>query len=382
VTNGGARGVRGPRAEDPASRIGLIGPVQPFRGGIAQYTTQLHRALTRQADLLTLSFRRMYPAWLFPGQGERDPDYAGHREPGVEYLIDPYDLRTWLRAAERLRAHGATQVVIPWWTAYWSPCFSVIARRLRRFGIRVTFLCHNVQDHEDTWLNALAAHLALRAGNDYLVHCERQRGRLLGLYDCAPVQVHPHPVYDQFPAARGVLPRRAGLELLFYGFVRPYKGVDVLLQAVAALPERDLFLTIAGEVWGGSLDLAAAVQAAGLAERVELRPRYHTEQESAELFARADAVVLPYRDASASGVVALAYHYDRPVIVTRVGGLPDVVEAGASGFIVPPDDPAALAQAICAARGFVPDPEALARLKGRMSWPSLAAALIAAPVSV
>jgi glycosyltransferase involved in cell wall biosynthesis len=354
----------------------LIGPVLPFRGGIAQYTTQLHRALAAQADLLTLSFKRQYPAWLFPGASDRDPQYAGRREPGVDYLIDPYDPHSWLRAVAHLRAWGVTQVIIPWWTAYWGPCFGVIARRLRNSGIHVTFLCHNVQDHEDTWLNARVADFALRGGDDYLVHCERQRGRLLGLYGCVPVRVHPHPIYTQFPSAQATLPRRAGLELLSYGFVRPYKGVDILIDALAELRDQDVFLTIAGEVWGGRTDLEAAVRAAGVAERVELRSYYHGEEETAELFARADAVVLPYRDASASGVVALAYHYDRPVVVTRVGGLPDVVEEGRTGFVVPPDNTVALAAAIRGCRAFQPCAEALARLKDRMSWSSLAATLI------
>ena len=243
-----------------------------------------------------------------------------------------------------------------------------------------TGACHNVQDHEGTWLNRVAASLVLRQADDYLVHGTRQREQLLGLYAGASVKVHPHPIYAQFPSARGDLTRRAGLELLFYGFVRPYKGVDLLLEAMAGLPERDVFLTIAGEVWGAIEELKAAVRSAGVADRVELRPYYHGEQETAELFARADAVVLPYRDASASGVVALAYHYDRPVIVTRVGGLPDMVEAGLTGFVVPPSNVAALTETIRAVRGFRPCQQALARPKRRLSWTSLATALVEAPV--
>lgn len=363
-----------------AARVGLIGPVQPFRGGVAQYTTQLHRVLAGQVDLVTLSFRRQYPAWLFPGSSDRDPEYIGHLESGVAYCIDPYRPDSWLRAVDHLRGQGLDQVVITWWTAYWFLCLGVIARRLRRDGIRVTFLCHNVQDHEDHWFNQKAARFALRQADDYLVHGERQRAQLRELHGRVPIKVHPHPIYTQFPRPVGTMTRRAPLEMLFFGFVRPYKGVDVLIEAVALLSDQPLFLTIAGEVWGGGFDLEAAVRTAGLTDRVEVRPYYHGEQETAELFARADVVVLPYHSASASGVVALAYHYDRPVVVTRVGALPEVVEEGASGFVVPPSDPGALAETLRACVGFRPCGKALERLKRRMSWESLAATLVEAPV--
>jgi glycosyltransferase involved in cell wall biosynthesis len=315
-------------------------------------------------DVVTLSFTRQYPGWLFPGQDERDPDYDGYREPGVDYSIDPYRVDSWFRAVKRLRQRGVEQVVLPWWTAYWSLCFGLIAQRLRRQGIRITFLCHNVQDHEHSWLSSQAASGTLRFGDDYLVHAQRQREQLRALYGPVSVKVHPHPIYTHFPAARRALHRRADLELLFYGFVRPYKGVDVLLEALRRCPDLDYRLTIAGEIWGGKTDLDAAVRAAGLGHRVELRPHYHGEAETAELFARADCVVLPYRNASASGVVALAYHYDKPVVVTRVGGLAEVIEEGLSGFVVPPEDPQALVQALLACRGFSACPRALARLKG------------------
>lgn len=223
---------------------------------------------------MTLSFTRQYPSWLFPGQDERDPDYAGHLEPGVDYCISPYRVASWFQAVRRLRRAGVEQVVLPWWTAYWSLCFGFLAWRLRRAGIRVTFLCHNVRDHEHSWLSARAASLVLRLGDDYLVHSQRQRAQLRALHGPVSVKVHPHPIHTHFPPARGLLHRRAGLELLFYGFVRPYKGVDVLLEALARCPDLDYDLTIAGEIRGGKTDLDAAVRAAGLEQRVEVRPHY------------------------------------------------------------------------------------------------------------
>ena len=186
----------------------------------------------------------------------------------------------------------------------------------------------------------------------------------------AEIAVYPHPVFNQYPAPQKTLPRRAPLELLFFGFVRPYKGLDVLVEAMHLLKGGDVFLTVAGEWWSKDSELRRSIAEAG---HIELIDRYVSEHEAADLFARAGAVVLPYRAATASGIVSLAYHYGKPVIASRVGGLPDVVADGATGRLVPPGDPRALAGAI---REFLDRPpasgEGIEAMKRRMTWDGLA----------
>ena len=355
-------------------RVALIGPLLPYRGGIAQHTTMLHRALQQMAELRTWSFSRQYPAWLFPGESDRDPTYEGHREPGVSYLIDSTNPLTWSKAARQIQHFDPQTVVFPWWTIFWAPTFGYLAHRIRRAGHQIVFFCHNVVDHEAAaWKTALSR-AVLRQADRFVVHTHKDRERLLELLPDAVVTVHPHPIYDQFPPPRGTLPRRRNLELLFYGFVRPYKGLDILIEAMGLLEDQDVQLTIAGEFWEGEEQIRRRIEALGLSEHVELCPRYHTEQETAELFARADFVVLPYRNATGSGVIPVAYHYGKPVIATRVGGLPDVVEEGRTGFLVNPDDPAALASTIKKAGEL--DREAtrcnIETFKKRYNWTSLA----------
>jgi glycosyltransferase involved in cell wall biosynthesis len=140
--------------------------------------------------------------------------------------------------------------------------------------------------------------------------------------------------------------RRAHLELLFYGFIRQYKGVDVLIKAMKLLENEDVFLTIAGEWWGKRGTLWKMMKKAKLNDKIEIIDRYISEEETAELFFRADVTVLPYRSSSGTGVVSLAYRYGKPVIVTAVGGLPEVVSDGVSGYVVKPEDPYALAEAV------------------------------------
>ena len=359
-------------------RLALIGPVLPFRGGIAQHTTMLHRALGVQAELRTLSFSRQYPGWLFPGESDRDPAYADHREAGVRYDIDSMNPLTWGRAVAAIRDFAPAGVIMPWWSVYWTFCFHHIASALGRAGIPLVFFCHNTDDHEDAaWKRALTAWV-LGTTDRFVVQDRYGRQALLERFPKARVLVHPHPVHGHFPAARGSLPRRAGLELLFFGFVRPYKGLDLLLDALALLPGRDVKLSVAGEFWSGLDECRARIVALGLQERVELLPRYHSEQETAELFARADVVMLPYRIATGgSAVIPLAYRYGKPVIATKVGGLADVVENERTGLLVMPSSEA-IAKAIdsMSAARAAQMRGAIEVLAASMTWDGLASTVL------
>lgn len=358
-------------------RVALIGPVLPFRGGIAQHTTMLHRAMPELGEHLTISFTRQYPALIFPGESDRDPAYEGHEETGVDYLIDSLNPLTWRKAVKRVLDYGADIVVLPWWTVYWAFCFRYIAKSLRKRGVEVVFFCHNVVEHESAGWKSWLTRQVLGQAQRFVVHTREDEANLKHLIPDASVRVHVHPIYDQFPAPNGDWPQRGRLELLFYGFVRPYKGLDLLVDAMAKV-EGDVHLTIAGEFWDGEDEVRAQIEAMDLADRIELRPRYHTDEETAELFARSDVVVLPYRSATGSGVVPVAYHYDKPVIVSRVGGLPDVVKDGVTGRVLPPEDIDALADAINAldreqAQAMVP---AIQALKRSMTWTSLASTFL------
>lgn len=360
------------------SRLGLVGPVLPFRGGIAQHTTRLHRTLRGRLSLTTLSFSRQYPAWLYPGESDRDPEHAGHAEPGVDYVLDPLKPATWRDAVRRLVHAGVEGVIVTWWTVFFAPCFACLKRALMSRDIPVVFLCHNVVDHDAATYKRLISGMVLAGANGYAVHSRGEAERLARLVPGPDVAVHRHPLYDQYPEATGILPRRAEIELLFFGFVRPYKGVDVLLEAIAAVRREDVRLSIVGEFWQKEDATRARITALGLGARVDLVPRFVGEQEAAEYFARADLVVLPYRHATGSGIVAMAYHYGKPVLATRVGGLPESVTHSRTGYLVESGSAAALAKAIDAVTrdelsAMKPHIEAF---KSEMTWEGLADGLV------
>ena len=266
--------------------IVLIGPIIPYRGGIAQHTTMLHRALREQADCLTISFSRQYPRWLFPGESDKDENLVGHNEVGVEYLIDSINPLSWVKAVERVRGFEPRVVVFPWWHVYWAPCFAWICKQLKKDGIEIVFLCHNAVEHEDAHWKRLASDFVLSNADRFVVHTLVDKENLLKRFPDRPVEVHPIPVYEQFPQPTIELPRRARLELLFFGFVRPYKGLDVLLEAMTLLQDDDIFLSIVGEFWNGESETLKYIADHGIAEKIEIVAHYVSDDEAAAYFAR------------------------------------------------------------------------------------------------
>lgn len=325
-------------------RVCLVGPVAPYRSGIAHHTSALLRDLIGRpsVDVLTLSFARQYPAWLYPGAIDRDKDANTVLGTSVEFDLDSMNPLTWRRAIRRVAAFSPELVLMPAWTFFVAPCLGTIARSLRRSGTPVTMIVHNAADHEAAHWKANVLNFQLRQASRFVTHNGSIAAELARIVPGTPTIVCPHPSYDDFPEPKNELPRRAALELLCFGFVRPYKGIDIALQALALSGRQDVKLSVVGEFWSGRNETEALIRDLGLTGKVELVPRYVTDQETAEYFARCDAVVAPYRSATGSGVVALAQRYGRPVIASDVDGLAHAIVDGKTGWLFPAGDAVAL----------------------------------------
>jgi glycosyltransferase involved in cell wall biosynthesis len=335
-------------------RIALIGPTHPFRGGVAHHTTLLYRHLRTRHDVSFYAFKRQYPAWLFPGQTDRDSSARPLQEEGIQYVLDPVNVATWGDVYGRIRRARPGLVVIPWWTSFWTLHFWSLTTLLRRLpGTRVLFICHNIFDHDSGLFSRTCARVVLSTGDICLVHSAEDAARLRRLVPRARITQAFHPLYDFVRS--GTMPKeqaqaKIGVEgetILFFGFVRPYKGLDILLQAMPSiLRRRKVTLLVVGEFWGGSESFARDVRRLGLESSVRWIDRYVPNEDVGLYFSAASLVVLPYVSGSASGVVQLAYGLDKPVVATRVGALAEVVEDGGTGYLTDPGDPAALAEAI------------------------------------
>ncbi len=379
-------------------RIALIGPAHPYKGGGARHTTELaHRLTAAGHDVVIESWRAQYPSRLYPGQQTLDAP-EGEPYPRTYRRLAWYRPDGWLAAGRRLRS--ADLVIFALLTPIQAPAYLAILAALGprartaaprprarsaalRPRARTAVICHNVLPHERRPGDVPLIRTLLSAADLAVVHSSAQaaQARTLAPHTrIAVAQMPPHlpavatlpadppkinwpertvvpppgppqpPVTDVGvpPAAPPLSPADAtSCRMLFFGIVRPYKGLDVLLQALAQVPA-PVTLTVAGEFWGGTEDTEKLIAALGLAARVTLRPGYVPASEIPALFAAADALVLPYREATASQNALLAFAHGVPVITTTAGALADHVRDNVDALTCAPGDPGDLARVLTA----------------------------------
>lgn len=335
-------------------KIDLLGPVHPYRGGIAHYTARLYRELERAGhDVRVVNLRRQYPGALFPGATQTDASARAFDVPS-ERLLDSMNPLSWVATGRNIARRRPDLLVVQWWHPFFAPSFATAAAIARRAGVRVVFVCHNVRPHEASPVDVALLRLAYASADRFVVHADAEVDRLRSLVRHPDVAVSPHPVYDLFEddgapdrdAARAEL----GVDgdcILFFGLIRHYKGLDLLMQAMpAVLARRQVHLYVAGECYDDIAVYRGLIERLRLGPHVTLDARYIPNEDVPTLMAAADVVVLPYRHATQSGIAQVAYACGRAVITTAVGGLPDVVHHGRTGLLVPPDDVHALSDAI------------------------------------
>jgi len=333
-------------------RISLLGPTYPFRGGIAHYTTALCNALRERGhEVDFISFKRQYPKLLFPGKEDRDLSESPLTAQNVAYLLDPLNPVTWLKTAGRVKRHRAELLVMPWWVAYWAAPFATVGTLVRKTTkTKVVFQCHNVIEHESSTPREFLTRRALKRGHFFIVHSSDDLRNLKKIMPFADIRQCSLPALDFAGKAGNESVREDGHapSILFFGFVRPYKGLNVLLEAMPhIIRHAGASLVVAGEFWSGSKqEYLDRIEGLGIAEHVRIHDRYIKNEEVADFFQKADVIALPYRSATGTGIAPVAFSFGKPVVASAVGCLPDVVRDGETGYLVPPEDPASLARAV------------------------------------
>ena len=341
------------------SRIAVVGPMHPYRGGIAHFTEMTVQGLAERGhDVRPVSFSRQYPELLFPGETQYEPESdAPEVVRDAPRLLDSINPLSWFRTGLHLRDVAPDAVVFQYWMPFFAPAYGVVARGLRRhYGIPSFAVVHNALPHErhpgDAWLSRFF----LRACAGHVVMSDAVAEDTRRLAGPAPrLRRIAHPVYERFGDPVPRAEARAALDLpadapvlLFFGFVREYKGLHVLLRALPdaldALP--DLHLVVAGEPYDDPGRYRRLIREQDLAAHVHWHEEYVPSERVPTYFGAADLVVQPYVSATQSGVAQIATHFGTPMIVTDVGGLAETVPHEDVGFVVPPENPPALAEAI------------------------------------
>jgi glycosyltransferase involved in cell wall biosynthesis len=328
-------------------RIALVGPAHPYKGGIAQHTTALAHHLAAAGHQVTIeSWSAQYPARLYPGQLTVDEPEMPRFHPTRRDLSWRRP-DGWFRHGRRI-GRDSDLVVLTYVSPVQAPSYLTMLRALDRTGARRLVIAHNVRAHESHGVDRMLTRTLLRRADVVVVHSSEQALEAAALTD-KEVREAALPAFFLGPSAEplpGAAPEpRLQNSLLFFGMVRPYKGLDILLQALS-ITDSQPRLIVAGEFWQNEREVDSLISRLGLSARVTLQPGYVDATTIPSLFGAADALVLPYRKATGSQNAFLAFRYGLPVIATRTGALADSVQDGVNGVLCAPDDVNDLARAI------------------------------------
>ena len=336
-------------------KIVMLGPVYPFKGGISQYSGAMCRALAEEHEVRAVSYSMQYPKLLYR-HPQRDEQNTTFRYDPAVFPLNTVSPLSWLQTAKLIRREHPDLVIVQWWHPWFAPCYAAVLRSVRKTA-PVLFVCHNVLPHEGFPLKERLARAVLRKGSAFIVHSGQDEADLKRLVP-DPLFVHAvHPTYNHF-RKRGISRAEARKELgipgdremlLFFGYIREYKGLKHLIRALpairAARPKAHLY--VVGDFFENNREeYLQLIGETNTAQYLTLVDGYLPDDEVEPYFAASDLCVLPYESATQSGVIQISYSFGVPVVATDVGGLPEVVPDGRTGYIVPPKDTEALAAAV------------------------------------
>ena len=322
-------------------KICIVGPAHPYRGGLASIMQTMARVYQAEGhEVQIYTFTVQYPSLLFPGKTQ----YVTTPPPAdlhIERVLNNVNPLNWIRLGLRLRREAPDVVLMKYWTPFMAPAFGTVARIARSNG-HTKVLCQidNVEPHEHHIIDRPCNRYYLGAVDGF-VYMSEQVHQELTAYTSAPAIFSPHPMFENFGerVARDEACRQLNLDpthryLLFFGLIRDYKGLDLLLEAFERVDNPSLRLLVAGEFYNDKEQYRAALDRLG--ERVVLHEGFVRDEDVRYYFSAADALILPYRTATQSGVTQIAYNFSVPMIVTRVGGLPEIVPDGRVGLVCEP----------------------------------------------
>ncbi len=333
-------------------KIAYLSTFYPFRGGIAQFNAALYRQLEKSHEIRAYTFTRQYPNIFFPGATQ----FVTKDDPAdpvpAQRILDTINPLTFWKTRSVIRQFAPDILLTKFWMPFFAPSLGFVSGGLGRSNVKTVAILDNVIPHETRPGDIRLIRYFLNSVDGFIAMSRTVQNDLLALKPEAHFKLKPHPIYDHFGAT--VPPQKArellGLPddkkiILFFGFIRDYKGLDMLIRAIAHL-SGDFLLVIAGEVYGDFAKYQALIDETKTRNKIKLFVHYIDDHEVCAFFSAADVCVLPYKSATQSGIVQIAYNFDLPVIVTDVGGLAEMVEDGCTGLVVAGPDPALIAESI------------------------------------
>lgn len=333
----------------------IIGPGHPLRGGLATFNQRLAKQFIDEGNNCSIySFSLQYPSFLFPGKTQ----YSDEPAPDnlvIHSAINSVNPFNWIKIGNRLKKERPDLVVVRYWLPFMGPALGTILRKVRKNKhTKIICIADNVIPHEKRPGDKLFTRYFLKSCDGFITMSEKVMKDLQSFEKDKPAQLVKHPLYDTFGEKMDKQEARKHLGLpgnekiiLFFGFIRKYKGLDLLFEAMTELKKTDpgIKLLVAGEFYEDNKPYLEQVEKLGIKDQLILRTDFIPDSEVRYYLCSADAVIQPYRNATQSGVTPLAYHFEKPMVVTNVGGLPALVPHEKSGIVTEPE-PASIAEGI------------------------------------
>ena len=343
-------------------KIAIIGTAYPMRGAMAQLNGILANYLSEDNEVEIFSFKRQYPKLLFPGKTQDDTSNVDIINPKIRntQIIDSIDPINWRKSAKLISKSNPDLLILRFWIPFFAPAFYSICKDVKKnTNARVMFICDNVIPHEHRIGDEFLIKLIFKVGDYFMIHSKSVENDLLKFNKGKPFMLSPHPVYNIFGPAvsksesREVLRDKFNIDLqsekvlLFFGYIRKYKGLPYLINAMKEIVAKlNVKLLIVGEFYEDEKPTHDLISSLGLKDNIQVISDYIPNEDVKYFFCSSDALVLPYIDATQSGIIQIAYYYDKPVIATNVGGLGEVVIDGRTGFVIEPRSSKAIGEAV------------------------------------
>ncbi len=330
-------------------KIIIIGPAYPYRGGNALFVTQTFEKLKDDFDVKIFNYSLLYPSILFPGTTQFDKSEKQLFKVPNERLVNSISQLNWYKVSKRIIQEKADLIIFDWWHPFFGFCHGTISSLIKKeYPNKILFITENVVSHEANRIDKILTKIGLRNASMFLALSKNVEEELekfakgskifrseLPIYDC--YKNDDIPEISKFKSQLGI--NNDDQVILFFGYVRKYKGLDILLKAFPMILQKypNTYLLVVGEFYDNPSSYFKLIEELNIPERVKVINQFVPNEEVAKYYLASDVVVLPYRSATQSGILNVAYGFNKPVIVTNVGGLAEFVIEGKTGFVIKPD---------------------------------------------
>lgn len=334
-------------------KIAILSIFPPYRGGIAHFNVKLYETLSQRHQVSVINFSRQYPNLFFPGKSQLDSDYRENNS-FDKRIIDSINPVSWIKAYKVLKNQNPDLIIYKYWMPFFAPCLGSISFLFRKYlkGKSLAII-DNLIPHEKRFGDKLLNKFFLKQTDYFIVMSGQVEKELIYLKPKAKYSLLQHPIYNNFgeKISQKIAKEKLGIKetkvILYFGFIRKYKGVKYLIRAVPGILKKiDARIILAGEFYDDKSSYTDEIKKTNCSNKITVQDSFIPDSKVHLYFSAADLVVLPYVSATQSGIVKIAMNYDLPCVVTNVGGLPEIISDGKTGFVIEPKSERAISETV------------------------------------